>query len=366
MKKFLFSVLSLTFFNFSMNAQSPVITQTSGVKPGDVILQYYAEDTIQSAGPSGASVTWDFSDFGYTESDTSIYLAKSSSIPGADKYPTSNVVLFSPYDSTYLFANSNETGVYALNSYYFINQIIMGTEEGFFEYSFNGKLKPQFKQMSFPSTYGTKWVTQSEASEIQPADEDAPEDSVRGTVLIKDSVVADGYGTLITPLGRFTNALRLKTYSYSETRFETLTDGAWSLSIPGILRDTSYSWWVEGQPGPVMDLSQISATTDDEEIKTFGFYATYYKKANVLGITDRSSITGVEVFPNPARDFFIIPSADNIISLNDVAGIPVEFEVVRNSGESVRVNLDAVEAGLYHATVEFNGQTRVVKVAVTK
>ncbi|MEZ5071821.1 MAG: hypothetical protein R2751_12905 [Bacteroidales bacterium] len=117
---------------------------------------------------------------------------------------------------------------------------VMGDEGSVF-----GPVEPSFTHLRFPVEYGQQFVE----SYVQRLSGDVGMnmlDSVDVTVSV------DAYGTVITPAGTYTDALRLKRRAVYKSYTEVSGEWIWTYDLDA----TEYHWLVAGIHTPVITVTQ--------------------------------------------------------------------------------------------------------------
>lgn len=140
-----------------------------------------------------------------------------------------------------------------------------------------------------------------------------------------------GYGTLITPLGTYTNVVRLKST-------QTITD----VYSGGTLNSTivSYNWY---KAGVHHELANVSATTSNGNTT----YSSYYTDVPAnLGL-EENELINLSVFPNPTTGTVHINS-DEVISKVEVYQLSGELAMEQTAdNSSLEIDLSALNTGMY-------------------
>lgn len=141
-----------------------------------------------------------------------------------------------------------------------------------------------------------------------------------------------GYGTLITPLGTYTNVVRLKST-------QTITD----VYSGGTLNSTivTYNWY---KAGIHHEIANVSATTSNGNTT----YSSYYTNVPTnLGL-EENELINLSVFPNPSTDVLHINS-DEVISKIEFYTLSGELSLDHSMNESntAEINIAALNSGMY-------------------
>ncbi|AEA42914.1 T9SS type A sorting domain-containing protein [Fluviicola taffensis] len=158
-----------------------------------------------------------------------------------------------------------------------------------------------------------------------------------------------GSGTLITPIGTFTDAIRLK-----QTRIQSSTIN----SITQIDTTISYLWFKAGVHHELAVLQTIKSTLGDGE-------NGYYTSADPALKMEENQLFNVSIYPNPTSGNIQIKSTENILSLKiyKLSGELVLEKDISNS-LGIELNIDNLNSGIYliHFYDE-NGATSVKRIS---
>lgn len=265
MKKNLFSIIlgSLLFFGFSSMAQ-PTITGT-GVNPviGETVTTHGA--AFNSPGNSGANQTWNFAS--WVSTSTSItHVVNPSSTTHGGSFPYANTAFTTEGSAVVAYYKYNSSAMQNFGSY--INVVMVySNPEDLMRYPF-----------TFNNTYTDAWSTQF----------------VNGGYTFyrtgTSTVTADGYGTLITPNGTFTNVLRVHlVQSYQDSAY---------IGVPYIItyNNDEYMWYKDGLHFQLA--STYNLTTSQGSTMTGASWA-----GSTSGVETLSNIiSSLRLYPNPASN----------------------------------------------------------------
>ncbi|MEA1877655.1 MAG: T9SS type A sorting domain-containing protein [Bacteroidota bacterium] len=113
------------------------------------------------------------------------------------------------------------------------------------------------------------------------------------------SIVADGYGTLITPETTYNNVLRLKRTTISQSY--TIYDG--EIMPTGTHTTIEYQWFKPETPMPVMNIIEMLGLE--------GYTVTYQTDQNASSIEFlKTKDLGIKIYPNPCTDLLTIDLGD--------------------------------------------------------
>lgn len=206
-------------------------------KAGDVISS--ADCEIPNAfdiGQPGPNQVYDFSMLTPIDSFSTNFISAEGTV-GSDAFPNAN--LAGEFDGDLVYYTQTDTELLLLGSY------VDTSENGSGQY-FATHFDPPTKIFQIPSTYNTTFTDMSSWTATFP--DDTPGiDSFRTTSTLMDTVIFDGYGTVILPNGSH-EALREMRISKFTTEFETYFMGTWSNVFSTTDTDTTYNWYGKNNP----------------------------------------------------------------------------------------------------------------------
>lgn len=321
-----------------MSYAQPSITR-AGVDRINTTINLKSEDvsgTSITAGSSGANITWDFSM--YTGTNPVTYTVKAC--PGQSncfRFPGANRITSVANADTYDFNAMTDTEATMLGSY-------SGPALGDVTVTYVNPLI----EYKFPITYLQQFDDLYEFNSVSAAIGNTNE---TGEV----SVSVDGYGTVITPKGTYSNVLRIK-------RMRTATQTIASSPVPLIATYTNESYqWVSQSDGMVFSFA----------INTFVFNgntnvskSVSYLDSGSLSTDDPSKKTEeFTIYPNPSSDFISITSKEDIkkITVSSLEGKTVlTVENTRN------VDVSKLSKGVYILQGELKNGTVISKKIIKK
>ncbi|MCD6068021.1 MAG: hypothetical protein K0S33_2847 [Bacteroidetes bacterium] len=331
-------LLPLLFSCAFLPAQSPVITSAVNFHPGDSLLLYHKHDASLagfSPGPSGANVSWDFSamDFNHPSVivDTLFYLSP----VGTPFYP---VTLSADYSQSNLCRLLKTNPVDVRNedySYYLASADSLSFIGHWADNSGSEQWEDHcsnfIKELSFPFSHTDNYSDSFTRffNDMSGSDEHY----ITGTY----AVMADGYGSLITPDGTtIPDVLRL--HAVESTRD--------SNGLFGITMYTRhiYRWYTPASKGFILSLEM------DPGNSTVSL-ADYQKQTNEsISLPEKmQQNNGISIYPNPNNGIFTIRSATPFswIEIRNVLG-----EAVFRTDRSVytqqqEFNISFLPAGIY-------------------
>lgn len=271
----------------------PVLTG-SAPKIG-YMLEAYTGSSV-NPGNAGANVTWDFSTISLPNTASAMVVLPSTT-PYYAQYSTSN------------FAIKIYSGSYNAYNYYNYDNTkldIMATNVGGFaetDHSLDNRL-----WVKLPFNYL-----------------DAAADTWKiDTASYTDSIMYDGYGTLITPFHTFHNVVRVKALTYNTT---------------GLL-NTTYTWFKSDSLFQIMSIDDNSSLVLDLPLPTSIKHTPNQKK--------------VILYPNPAVNTITIDAgiSDGTITITDVVGRQLKSLPVKN--KPVALDIADMNPGIYSYTLQDN------------
>ncbi|MFI5220472.1 MAG: T9SS type A sorting domain-containing protein [Bacteroidia bacterium] len=352
MKKILLSLLSVAVI--SLNAQ-PTLTSANEATIGTSFTYNYVDPTGVQPGNSGASQTWNFASVtpnGTTSVHNYISVA---STPYAANFPGTNLVQQVIDTATVYLYHTTSVSSTELNGIAFD----AGGTPSIMNY-LNSELLRQYPityNSTLSDTYaGTLTIT------LGPV-----------TITIYRSgtyyYLADGYGTLITPAGTFTNTLRGKIR-------QVFTDSMVYVGVPLPAQlsqnfSTSYFWSCTNAPN-----------------KLYQFYIGYDTLVNAQGTTPQKSVSYegsataigenapyesfATVYPNPTSDYAFINLDNSINGTAELFLYDSKGSVVKNISTKMTAAsryewmfpVSDLANGLYHARITCGDKqwtTQIVK-----
>ncbi|NCX96264.1 MAG: T9SS C-terminal target domain-containing protein, partial [Chitinophagia bacterium] len=330
MKQLITTALLALLGVISATAQ-PTLNSSVNPAAGDKFLTHYCDTTGISKGASGAAVTWNCASLSIMSTDSIQYVACSAT-PGCASFPGASVAAVD---------NSGSTPYY---SYYVTNSGLFSSVGSWQDGSADAYIDPQ-TILRYPMVYGNSF---------RDANLSQSSDSV-GFYQTKgiDSVIYDGYGTLILPSGSINNAMRIHRIMRRTDSFHFR-----SSSTPNIYkhRNDNYEWYSNGTHYPILFMFY-----DSTGAGTFNFSGVIYIK-QIAGVSALQNINAMPEFtiaPNPATENIVLTFADiaanNDItfSLSDAAG--KQYQAPISIADHITNNrfaypTDKLPAGIYFVT----------------
>jgi hypothetical protein len=315
----------------NLSAQSPTITSAEFEVPGDSLIFQPCVHTNFNPGPSGANVTWDFSNLTPSGSPGRQYWVAPSSNLNGDSFPMANQSVISPIGSS---------GTYIVDGYYQLTNTafsVRGYEDAEIEYYSDAE-----DFVRFPCSYNSSFVDSFHAL-IHPQG-GGPIYPRLGAI----QVSADGYGTLKLPDGTYTNVLRVK---FVEKYKDDL--GAF-----GAVQYTSvlYNWYKPGTKGVLLAYDSAWHTNSTARV-----ILSYVRNTTHAGIDDQLTDASVQLYPNPADKVITLTVPDVVFdySIADLNG--KVMQAATTNYNSAKLNVADFASGLYFINLKTADGTIIVK-----
>jgi hypothetical protein len=193
--------------------------------------------------------------------------------------------------------------------------------------------EPEFRLLSFPSTYGTEFSNTSTITLTFPAD--FPFESITVKITFERESSIDGWGTITTPFGTF-NTIRQRMH-------EIQSDTVWgtSFGVNTILDSEqsereSYMFWTDNSSARFSLLEYTLDPTTDGVTNVRWQLGSPVASTNV--IEEKQSLS---VYPNPTSDFFMIDSKHETtdFTLIDASGKILMTGSINNGVTQVPVHM---------------------------
>lgn len=269
MKKILLSTLGLLVFSLVTSAQTINIEDMTP-PIGSVYTQENSD--YVSPGTSGANQYWDLS--GMTSNQTyTTTISNPVGLPGAENFPSATFAALIQGQESISYSAVIDNRIELVGLY---------TPTLSITYS-NSQTQLQFP-LSYQSTFSDTYERNADFG-----------GGIGSQEIGETSSVVDGYGTLITPSGTYTDVLRLK--QDVESYHNTTSDGEVISSIP--YTSVNYSFYKLGFAAPLASIvaSELSGQTTQ--------FATYLISSTV-GLQNLSPVNNITIFPVPVVNDFTI------------------------------------------------------------
>ncbi len=344
MKKLL--LFSLSIFSFSAFAQISIDLSDIAVI-GDVINRKADTLTpITGPGPAGANQTWTMT----TISSNPTYILNENtsvvtvaSTPYAAQFSNSNVAM------------TNDNASYAYTNH---NSSTMTTQGGAGDLLMLGNtivapLNPDLKLHNFPRTYNNSFTDNYAVDVTINGSVISPLVSqVRYKRVATVTDVTDGWGSITTPNGTYSDVLRVKRSDHGKDTIWILpTIGfppAWS--VFSTKDDTTYSYqWL----GKQMKLAVAELNYDSlDQPKTFKW--TLLPPPGTVGFSENVAVANAELFPVPAAETVSLrlgnelEAGEYFFTVYDVAGkMLMQEKVYATANSTYNFSVQNLPQGFY-------------------
>ncbi|MBS1747973.1 MAG: T9SS type A sorting domain-containing protein [Bacteroidetes bacterium] len=231
-KHLLFLILTSCIF-LDLSAQGPTLTSSNSTfKSGETFFSQSVYTTGVSELSGGANQTWDYSSVIDSGAINGIAAVTPASTPFADSFPTSNLAIKSLNDSLFIYYNSQSSALYQLG---------LTTKDSFTLRCLTPKI-----YLPYPFSYNS-FFTDSVVEEITNTGF-----IIRG----KDTLTADGYGTLKTPGHVYSNVLRIQ-YIENTTNVTEISGSKTTLNT----RTINYLYFTPDTHAPLFSFATVQIRT---------------------------------------------------------------------------------------------------------
>jgi hypothetical protein len=266
-------VLTAGLLTSAVTLAQPTLTAT-GMNPvvGDHVNNYNA--TYVSPGSAGASQTWNLAAMGTGTLNASTGITVSST-PYASNYSAANIAFTYAGGSEYGYYNTSSSALQydgaAVTSGTTTVEFIYSNPEDFLHFPF-----------AYNNTYTDTWMATFTSAGSQYVR--------KGNT----TVTADGYGTVTTPAGTFSNVMRIHFVQIYTDSTNITGFGPYVLDYD----NDEYMWYLNNNHYPIATVSSFSATSTFTNSVT---QSASYITGVIAGIENPSSfIASSNLFPNPA------------------------------------------------------------------
>lgn len=298
MRQFIYTLF--LFFSVGTLSWAQPMLNSNTLPPIGFQTEFHFGAIPASPGPAGANITWDFSNLTYDPAIQITKVVNPSLTSHFGTYSMANFCIQSNADGNTLYSyySAQNNGIYKLGE---------GVSDDVpfeVDYLANSKL-----WVKFPFVYNEQitdtWAGASES----------------GT----ETIVYDGYGTIITPFATFNNVVRIK-----EIREDY----------------TSYTWF---STNPVFQIFEIATQ--------FSVIAKNIPE-QVLKTDKLLMADPFAMYPNPASDFVILDTKgiEGRLVMYDASGRQVKQIDIRDGLQHLEVS--DLSPGMYFYTVQSSGQNQ--------
>ena len=333
MKKILLSVTTVLAAITNMQAQSTLTAATNNPVIGDIFYGHVADTTGVSSGVGGASATWNFAFLSDQSYDTTAFIACSSA-PDCDSFPGTTIAANAGGGVfEYCIANSTSLSLIGVS----VTGIDIHLDGG-------------QTTISYPITYNTIHKDTFAINLLAFGDYQVE----------ADSMICDGWGTLILPSGTFSNVLRIHTVAI-------VTD-----TIAGTVgRTDNYAWYQAGFHHELLDVSYDTAGATSPYVTNAEYYTL--TPPNAVSTIAKAK-NGLIVYPNPATDilhfkFNINNPSGAAITITDLMGrtlATINDSQINSGMNDISYSISDLPGGIYIIHVKGQGINTAQQVVVSK
>lgn len=302
---FVYFLSAISAFGFLPVLAQPVLN--CSIQFGDIAISSNNDSIFE--GMAGENVVWDFSDlevdpFNFYE------ILDPSLTPYSADFPEADYVMFD-YNNYYDYYQCDEERHSALGN------------------SFNQLSDPQ-DLLRFPMTYLDEFVDTYVSEEKW------------GT----DSILADGYGTLILPYGTFDNVLRVRDINNYSTPFLSTT-----------VREEHYRYFAESSFAPILQVKH-------RRVGLALVHGVIFMDPDAVSVENRRMRSGLSVYPNPAASFVNFNGIERNSTIN-VFSISGSIVMSVTSDEKINtLDVNSLCDGFYLVEITDDYATRVLPLQV--
>lgn len=283
-----------------------------------------------SPGSAGANQTWNLSAMSATATNSASFVTVASTpLPS---FPNANMSFKS--GTSYQYYKTSTTALQNCNGISSGSIVIQYTNLE--------------DQLHFPFNYGNTYSDTWQGSY-----------TILSTNFIRKgttTVTADGYGTLTTPAGTFTNVMRVHLYTVYK-------DSIVSNGFEFNRIDEEYRWYAPNSHYHVA--SVYTSTNSSNPNTTSGSYMDNFVNVGLLENQNKLSI--VNLFPTPASDVLNISFPEGIsgnvdVSVYNVQGQQLKKQVCNTlSTDNQSINVSDLPGGLYFLQLKADGMVSCSK-----
>ncbi|MFZ4633254.1 MAG: hypothetical protein ACOYNO_03500 [Saprospiraceae bacterium] len=300
MNKLIFPLALLGMSYVPLLAQ-PTLQMNVVGQIGDVVTLQVADTLNISQGNAGANQTWNFSSLKPQSGQPATlyaYLAPANTPPQfASVFPVANLSL----------KIGTDTAVYSYGKLEANQFTFLGIKNDFIEQVYTDP-DIQLKTLTYNNSFSDDFANYSNAG---------------GGVIFygkgSRTVTYDGYGTLITPLGTFQNAMRIKGVSNQVDSAEF--SGVKIINRTNIV---TYDWFVATQPGALVSVYYTRTITE-----------TYFFPGLPPNITDLGTTKSVNYLSNLTSSAFSGP--------DQLQGLSISLAGANPAADQLALNFTATE-----------------------
>lgn len=338
MKNFYLLIYLACFGVISSYAQ-PVFNSVNYPAIGTVFTEFTVNSAVFAPGNAGANQIWDFSNLVPGSTTTTITYTVPSATPNGGLYAGS------------ASATQNTSSFGTIYNYYTLDAnksaYMGGVYSGIIDvYTYH---TPPQEYWHFPLTYNSAYTStfSSYVSAIGPGG--FSEHYSGGTF----DVMADGYGTLITPAGTLPNCLRVKfTNIYMDTTY--INSDTSTRDVRDIV-SIKYNW-ISGNLNPWLTL-RVDTVRTDNSVTVYENYSS-----STIGVDEVLNRNSLKAYPNPAPNNSAISfdagqlnpgeALFNVVDINGRILKNITLKIPYSDSKLITVDLSDYAPGIYHIKLQ--------------
>lgn len=335
----------LSFFVLPCSLMAQVeITSAAAIQIGESEPTTYIDFSNQAfdSGPSGELKEWMYAHLPASMNTCSDTGLDPNDSEFRDSFPTSTVYFICRSKSIDGEETENHT-FYRLdgNSFELVGNVTLSITDPDFDSIFVVYTDP-ILWASFPYTYLSEATDDFSATITAYAGAQKLVSLQEGTTVHK----ADGYGTVITPAGTFSNALRVK-------RTEIATNSIVGIPLTTGQESFRYTWYAEGEKGVVLNLDSIVIKDFTGNVVNTTYAGNFRSRGPMTSsIPHINKQSAMWVYPNPVADRLIIDKSPAYsgpvdLTLFDARGTKVAAFQTGSVAGTVELNLQSLPGGFY-------------------
>ncbi len=161
-----------------------------------------------------------------------------------------------------------------------------------------------------------------------------------------DTMIGDGYGTLILPSGTYNNVLRVHLIAMNDDSDISVTP-----AVVTHARNDIYMWWTPGFHNPLLIMGY------DTSVSTSIEFVSYYTKPALVpsSVKEVLPVGDVRIYPNPVRDrvniSYASPNRQEVsVAVTDMSGRLVGDDIkqtVNEGANTISYPLSSLPSGIY-------------------
>jgi hypothetical protein len=322
-------LLSLLCLSHIVANGQPVFTSNYDIKIGQSIVASIFENHNFTPGGKGNNQTWSYPNVGTGLTSFSAAVVSPSETPYASTFPTANKVFKVDEDSILFYRYYADNATQSID----LGSVLTFPNGGD---PIVDKLLDPRKEAQYPLNLGQSFTDTYFSRNVS---------DLGGVQMIRSAFgtfkfTYDGAGTITTPAGTFTNAIRIHIH---EIRKDTTSYPGFPVPpLVSEMRSSTYLWMInQGNQFPVkfqLEYDTVLSGIQDPQIDNSGYYTP-----NVTSVLADQQALEISVFPNPAKDqlFWLGMKADEVLVVSaDGRFIPMPY-----TSESLPVS--TLSPGLY-------------------